>query len=231
MGRTECALKSNGPCVEEMLSEHSINERRAAMKGAIFKLFEDFVTTAHGPDAFDDLLDITELQTVGPIVGPGTYPAEDLLALVGSAVTAYEQPVDDLLRAFGRHAFPALARSIPELMVGLDDPHTFLMSLESVIHTEVRKLDHEANPARFAATEVASDELLLGYESGFGLFPLVEGFLDGLGDWYGTPLHHERVSTDGTNAMFRIKTGQAAHLAASAASGTSLDTAPDGAVI
>jgi len=201
------------------------------MKGAIFKLFEDFVTTAHGPDAFDDLLDSTEMQTVGPIVGPGTYPAEDLLALVGSAVTAYEQPVDDLLRAFGRHAFPALVQSVSELTVGMDDPHTFLMSLESVIHTEVRKLDHEANPARFAATEVASDELLLGYESGFGLFALVEGFLDGLGDWYDAPLHHERVSTDGTNAVFRIKTGQAAQLASVGSAGPSAEMAPDGAVI
>lgn len=201
------------------------------MKGAIFKLFEDFVTTVHGPDAFDDLLDITELQTVGPIVGPGTYPAEDLLSLVGSAVTAYEQPVDDLLRAFGRHAFPALARSVSELLVGLDDPHSFLMSLESVIHTEVRKLDHEANPARFSATEVAGDELLLGYDSGFGLFSLVEGFLDGLGDWYDAPLHHERVSTDGTNAVFRVRTGRAAQLASAGAADTSADTAPDGVVI
>ncbi len=201
------------------------------MKGVIFKLFEDFVTTAHGADAFDDLLDSTELQTVGPIVGPGTYPAADLLALVGAAVTAFQQPVDELLQAFGRHAFPALARSVPELLVGLDDPHSFLMSLESVIHTEVRKLDHEANPARFVATEVAGDELLLGYESRFGLFPLVEGFLDGLGDWYDAPLHHERVSTDGTNAVFRIKTGHAAHLAAAGSVGASVDPTPDGAVI
>ncbi len=201
------------------------------MKGAIFKLFEDFVTTAHGPDAFDDLLDATELQTTDPIVGPGTYPAEDLLALVGSAVAAYEQPVDELLRAFGRHAFPSLARSVPELMVGLDDPHTFLMKLESVIHTEVRKLDHEANPARFVATEVSPHELVLAYESGFGLFPLVEGFLDGLGDWYDAPLHHELISTEGTNAEFRIRTGPEALAALVDPKRAGVDASANGAVI
>ncbi len=201
------------------------------MKGAIFKLFEDFVTTTHGPDAFDDLLDATELETTGPIVGPGNYPAQDLLALVGSAVAAFEQPVDELLRAFGRHAFPTLAGSIPELMVGLDDPHTFLMKLESVIHTEVRKLDQDANPARFTATEVSPHELMLRYESGFGLFPLVEGFLDGLSDWYDAPLHHERVGTDGTNAEFRIRTGPEALAALVDPTGAVLDASANGAVI
>ena len=180
------------------------------MKGAIFKLLEDFVVTHHGPDAFDDLLDATELQTTGPLVGPGTYPAEDLLALVGTAVERYQVPVDDLLRAFGRHSFPQLAESVGGLMVGLEDPHSFLLNLESVIHTEVRKLDAEADPARFVATEIDSTEVLLRYESPFGLFALVEGFIDGIGDWYDVELHHELLSTEGTNATFRIRTGPVA---------------------
>ncbi len=177
------------------------------MKGAIFKLLEDFVVTHHGPDAFDDLLDETEMQTTTPMVGPGTYPAEDLLALVGTAVEKYDVPVDDLLRAFGRHSFPGLANSVTELMVGMDDPHSFLLQLESVIHTEVRKLDSEADPARFDATEVNESEILLHYQSPFGLFPLVEGFLDGISDWYDMPLSYQLESTEGTNATFRIQTG------------------------
>jgi hypothetical protein len=108
---------------------------------------------------------------------------------------------------------------VAELMVGLDDPHTFLMSLESVIHTEVRKLDADADPARFVATEVDSNEILLRYESPFGLFALVEGFLDGIADWYDAPLGYELVSTEGTNATFRIDTspsGEAAPAGAEA---------------
>lgn len=177
------------------------------MKGVIFKLFEDFVTTRHGADTFDDLLDATPLETEGPIVGPGTYPAEDLLALVGSASAMLDTPVDDLLHAFGRHAFPALAYSVPGLMVGLDDARSFLLGLEAVIHTEVRKLDHDADPARFTVTDVDDDELLMHYRSPFGLFPLVEGFLDGIADWYRQPIAYERIDTDGTNATYRIRTG------------------------
>lgn len=174
------------------------------MKGAIFKLLEDFVTTNHGPDAFDDLLDETDLETVEPFVGPGNYPAGDLLALVGTATTKYDVSADDLLRGFGKHAFPALARSVPTLLEGLDDPRTFLCNLETVIHTEVRKLDSEASPARFTVTDLGPSELLLRYESPFGLFALVEGFLEGVAVWYDSPVDYKIEETDGTNAVFRV---------------------------
>ena len=178
------------------------------MKGAIFKLLEDFVEATYGPDAFEDLIDATELETTEPFVGPGNYPAGDLLALVGTAVATHGIDVEDLLRAFGRHSFPALAASVPTLMEGLDDPHSFLLNLERVIHTEVRKLDPDASPARFTSVEQGPGELILHYESEFGLFALVEGFLDGLGDWYGVPLERERLSTEGTNGSFLVRSGR-----------------------
>jgi hypothetical protein len=176
------------------------------VKGAIFKMFEDFVESTYGPDAFEDLLDTTELITAEPFVGPGTYPPEDLMALVGTATSAHEIGVEELLRAFGRHAFPALASSVSSLLEGIDHPLTFLAHLESVIHTEVRKLDPKASPARFSVSEAGPTELLLHYRSPFGLFALVEGFLDGLGAWYEVPVEHERVSVDGSNATFRVRT-------------------------
>lgn len=175
------------------------------MKGAIFKLLEDFVTTNHGPHAFHDLLDETELETAEPYVGPGNYPPGDLLALVGTATQKYNMSTEDLLRAFGKHAFPGLAGSVPSLMEGMDDPVTFLLKLESVIHTEVRKLDHNATPARFTATELSPTELLLKYESPFGLFPLVEGLLDGVAEWYQTEVEYEIDSVEGTNAVFKVR--------------------------
>lgn len=175
------------------------------MKGAIFKLFEDFVGSTYGPDAFDDLLDATELETTEPFVGPGNYPATDLLALVGQAVATFDLSTEQLLQAFGRHSFPALAGSVPTLLEGLDTPHSFLSNLESVIHTEVRKLDPDASPARFTVTDLGQTELLLHYESPFGLFPLVQGFLDGVGDWYEQPIEHELESTEGTSGTFRVR--------------------------
>ncbi len=179
------------------------------MKGSIFKLFEEFVTERYGLDAYEDLLDEASLETTEPFVGPGTYPAGDLVALLTTASANHEISVDDLLRGLGRFAFSALAGAVPTLMAGLDDPRTFLLGLESVIHTEVRKLYPEADPPRFTAVELGPSELELRYESALGLFALVEGLLDGLGDWYDCTIGHERLAVDGTNAVFRIVVGPA----------------------
>ncbi len=180
------------------------------MKGTIFKLFEDFVTESYGPDAYDDLLTATELVTSDPFVGPGTYPAGDLVALLGTASGHVGRSVDELLTAFGRFALPTLMRSVTGLIAHIDHPRDFLLELESVIHTEVRKLDPEADPARFTVEATDVGTLLLGYRSPLGLFPLVEGFLDGLGEWYGVPVGHERVAVDGTNATFEVTFGPVA---------------------
>lgn len=179
------------------------------MKGSIFKLFEHYVVEGHGAAAFEDVLDDTDLETVGPFVGPGTYPAGDLVALLATTSSHTGRPVEDLLRGFGRFAFAGLAATVPTLMEGLDHPRTLLLELERVIHTEVRKLYPDADPPRFAVTETGPDELTLRYESDLGLFALVEGLLEGLGDWYGIPVGHRRLSTDGTNAVFAVVIGAA----------------------
>jgi hypothetical protein len=177
------------------------------MKGSIFKLFESYVVEVHGAAAFEDLLDATDLETDGPFVGPGTYPPGDLVALLTTASMHTGRSVDDLLRGFGRYAFAFLAATIPTLMEGLDDPRSLLFDLEHVIHTEVRKLYPDASPPRFVVTETGPGELTLRYESGLGLFALVEGLLDGLGDWYGTVVDHRRVCVDGTDAVFAVRVG------------------------
>ena len=179
------------------------------MKGVIFNVFEDFVVKNFGEDVLEDIVEATTLDTAEPFVGPGTYPATDLLALVVTAAAKLGITVDQALRACGRHGFPALAGSVPTLMAQFDDAESFLLGLESVIHTEVRKLDTDASPARFRVEQVVPGELSMHYESPFGLFGLVHGLLDGVGDWFSVDFTHEMVAADGTNATFRIRFGHA----------------------
>lgn len=173
------------------------------MKGTIFNTFEAFVSDTFGEEVYEDILDNTTLETSEPMVGPGTYPASDLIALVTTAIGILDISLETALIEFGKYAFPKLAQSIPDLMAGLHDAEDFFMGLESVIHTEVRKLDAEANPARFTPEKTA-DGMLLHYESPLGLFPLVTGFIEGVSAWYDEPIDHEMISSDGTNATFKL---------------------------
>lgn len=176
----------------------------ARMKGTIFILFEDFVVAELGHDAFDQVLAAAGLADAEPFVGPGSYAVDQFRALLAAASERSGRPADDLLHAFGRHAFPLLARSAPVLLKGISGPRQLLEQLDSIIDTEVRKLDPDAHPARFTVLAVAGDELLLEYESPHGLFPLVSGALDGMADWYGTPIDHRLVSTQGTNGTYLV---------------------------
>lgn len=175
-----------------------------AVKGIIFTTFEEFVSDTFGPDLFEEILDDTELETKEPFVGPGTYPASDMMALVGTTIAKLGISLDDALTAFGSYSFPKLANGVPQLLEGLDSAQEFFLSLESVIHTEVRKLDPAANPARFTAEQTGDSTMLLHYESPLGLFALVAGFIDGVAAWYDESVIHEMVSTDGTNATFAL---------------------------
>jgi hypothetical protein len=174
------------------------------VKGVIFKVFEEFVVTNFGEDVYEDVYDATPLETTGPFVGPGTYPASDLLALVQTATEQLGISVEEAVRAFGAFAFPALAGSVRPLMDQFDDVASFLLGLESVVHTEVRKIDRDASPARFSVERVDDHELTMHYESPLGLFPLVHGLLDGAAAWFGEPFDHEMVASEGTNATFRL---------------------------
>lgn len=174
------------------------------MKGVIFTTFEDFISDTFGPEIYEDILDATELKTTVPFIGPGTYPASDLMALVSTAIAQLAITLETALTEFGKYSFPKLAQSVPSLMAQLPDAESFFMGLEDVIHTEVRKLDAEANPARFTPEET-NDGVLLHYGSSLGLFPLVAGFVDGVAAWYGEAVHHEMISSEGTNATFLLK--------------------------
>jgi hypothetical protein len=179
------------------------------MKGSIFRAFESFVESGYGDGMFDELIDRADLATRGPFVGPGNYPAGDLVALVVCASEVLDTGVEDLLRAFGRFAFSGLASSVPGLLEGISGSKDFLLRFESIVHTEVRKLDPDARPARFYVEDVGGDSLLLHYESDLGLFDFVLGMLDGVGDWFGDSLTGELVDVDGTSATFRVDIAEA----------------------
>ena len=110
------------------------------MKGAVFNLFEDFITETFSEDVYESILDGVELQTKEPFVGPKTYPFDDFLALVGEACRLANLSVADASRAFGEYCFPKLFGSLPESMRNYQSPRSLIEAVEGIIHVEVKKL-------------------------------------------------------------------------------------------
>lgn len=153
------------------------------MKGIIFNLLEEVVTQQLGADTWDALLDAAELD--GAYTSLGSYPDADLLALVAAASAALDKPADDVVRWFGVHAIPLLVRKYPALFERHQTTRPFLLTLNGIIHPEVRKLYPGADTPEFEVDDKAAETLVLGYQSKRRLCALAEGMIQGAAAHFG----------------------------------------------
>ncbi len=160
------------------------------MKGIIFNILEDFVTENYNLETYEKLISQCQLKTkAATFVGPGTYPDEDLLEIVSRASGMTQIPVPELVRAFGKFCFPKLAKRYPIFVKPHSDPKSFLKTVDSVIHVEVRKLYKDTELPDFKYSEPSPNELIMSYRSKRKLCPLIEGLIAGVGEYFNSPIN------------------------------------------
>lgn len=147
------------------------------MKGIIFNLAEEVVTNAYGEEVWDTLLDTTGLD--GAWTSLGSYPDEDLMALVKAAAGALGTTDDVVLRQVGEGAVPLLAERYPQFFAGHSTTRSFLLTLNDIIHAEVRKLYPGAEVPVFSFDTSDDQVLKVRYYSPRRLCALAEGFIAG----------------------------------------------------
>jgi Haem-NO-binding len=153
------------------------------MKGIVFNLLEELVSRDHGEDTWDDMLDAAGLS--GVYTSLGNYADEDLMKLVATASAKLDLPADDVVRWFGRNATPIFRQRYPELFEPHDSTRTFVLTLNEIIHPEVRKLYPGAEVPVFDFDTSSDEVLVMGYRSPRKLCAFAEGLLQGAGDVYG----------------------------------------------
>lgn len=159
------------------------------MKGIVFNLLEQVVLDEHGEDTWDALLEAAGVD--GAYTAVGNYSHEELAALVKAASEALAQPADDVVRWFGSKALPLLAQRYPAFFEGHTSTRTFLLTLNDVIHPEVRKLFPGSYAPEFDFDASQNDVLALGYNSHRNLCAFGEGLIQGAAEHYG-----ERVDVE-----------------------------------
>jgi hypothetical protein len=152
------------------------------MKGIVFNLLEQVVTDAYGEDAWEDLLDDAGVD--GVYTSLGSYADEDLLRLVGAASEKLDKPPDDIVRWFGRSAIPHFAARYPQLFHPHSQTRPFVLTLNSIIHPEVRKLYPGATVPDFEFDSSSPDALVMAYSSPRQLCAFAEGLLQGAAEHF-----------------------------------------------
>jgi hypothetical protein len=164
------------------------------MKGIVFNLLEEVVTKQYGAATWDQLLEDADLN--GAYTSLGSYDDDEIVRLVGVAATALNLPAQDVLRWFGRHAMPLLANRYPAFFTGHADTRSFLLTLNNIIHPEVRKLYPGATTPVFDFDTASYHELVIGYNSERKMCALADGFMQGAAEYY-----HEKAAITQSQCM------------------------------
>ena len=166
------------------------------MKGIIFNLVQEVVEEAHGDTAWDAMLVAAGLD--GSYTSLGSYSDAELDRLVDAAADLLQLPGDDVLRWIGEQSMPLLAERFPVFFNGHAAVQPFLLTLNGIIHPEVRKLYPGAIAPNFDFEAPSPDVLLIGYRSQRRLCTLAEGFIKGAAAHFS-----QTVSLDQPSCMLR----------------------------
>lgn len=157
------------------------------MKGIVFNLLEEIVRRDYGEDSWDDLLEAAELE--GAYTSLGSYPDADFFKVIGAASKTLDLSADEVVRWFGRNALPLLAQSYPRFFTPHTSARSVVLTLNDIIHPEVRKLYPGADVPVFDFDTSSDEVLVVGYTSPRRLCAFAEGLIEGTAAHYG-----ERVS-------------------------------------
>jgi hypothetical protein len=166
------------------------------VKGIIFNLLEELVRRDLGEMEWDYVLQDAEVD--GAFTSLGSYPDNDLRKLVAAVAKRSGKTPGEALQWFGRQSMPLLASHYPAFFATQSSTRSFILTLNDIIHPEVRKLYPGAGVPVFDFDTSSPDVLTVGYHSARKLCALAHGFIEGAADHY-----HETVSVEQGKCMHR----------------------------
>ncbi len=170
------------------------------MKGIIFNTVEEAVGELFSEDTWDDLVDAAGVS--GSYTALGTYPDEELVALVGAACEATGLSAEEVLVTLGRHSFGKLASHVPDLVDKDAGVFHFLSTVDDIIHVEVAKLVPDADTPVVTTTNIDENTIEVSYTSKRHMGALAKGLVLGAGDFFEEPLDITSERTEGETFIF-----------------------------
>ena len=158
------------------------------MKGMIFLLFNEFVVETYGFGIWEDMLANIQPVSEGIYTAGATYADREFMALLSDLTDKLDLVCQDILIAFGRYMFPKLAAKYSFFLKDHDCLKTFLLTVDRIIHVEVKKLDPEAQLPELTYQEPSENQLIIYYRSERRLCYLAEGLIEGAARYFKTRL-------------------------------------------
>lgn len=124
------------------------------------------------------------LSTGGAYTAVGNYPSAEFTDLVETLARMEGTPTDEVMRDFGVAAFSQFGSLHPAWIEAMPDLYSLLSQIESMIHTEVRKLYADSRPPLINAWREEDGSITVTYSSQRGLVSLCQGLIQGAARHY-----------------------------------------------
>lgn len=176
------------------------------MKGLVFTTFYAHCEARYGADLLDDVIDDANLPNDGAYTSVGTYPFEEMVALVSCLARRTGKPLPVILEEFGHSCFTKWVGYVP---AHFEDKTLFdiLANVDQFHQLEIRKLYPDAELPSFEVESRTDHVLTLRYRSCKPLADLAVGVIRGAADYLGEKISvgHRQVSEDGgSHVRFEI---------------------------
>jgi hypothetical protein len=155
------------------------------MKGVVFTELLEMVEARFSLAVVDAIITRAAPGSGAQYTSVGTYPAEELVALVRELSAQTSTPVPALLREFGAHLLRRFLVVHPKFFEGAPTAFALLSSVDGYIHVEVRKLYPDAELPQILCVPAGPDVLVLTYRSPRRFADLAEGLITATLDHYG----------------------------------------------
>ena len=146
------------------------------MKGIVLNLLEETIRRHHSEAVWEAVLDAARVD--GAYTSLGNYSDDDFHALVAASCRITGRDPATFVRWFGEQAIEPLAERYPRLF---EQPsaRAFLLTLNNVIHPEVRKLYPGSEVPHFDYLPSSGNSLAMRYVSKRRLCGFAEGLIAG----------------------------------------------------
>lgn len=154
------------------------------MKGIIFTEFLAMIENEVGLIELEAGIEEANLPNGGAYTAVGTYDHHELFSLIMVFSKRLNIPANELVRRFGKAAFGRFAELYGNFFSHANNAFDMLISIESYIHPEVRKLYPDAQVPHFKSTLIDKNTLELIYESPRAMHDLADGLIEGCFEHY-----------------------------------------------
>lgn len=135
------------------------------MQGSIYTSFSEMIIDKMGMEQWNELLEKTNPPSKGVYTSGQQYEDSELINMVVELSNKTGIEVEKLVEAFGQYLFDSLYKSSPVDVSKMDNLREFLLSIDQVIHVEVKRLHPNAYLPKFEYEEGDNGELIMYYTS------------------------------------------------------------------